>query len=184
MFLAIVLFVASPRFTCPQSRIHLHFCRNFHPCLRPSIVTRFSYFRCCLQRTGSWLGAHTRRILSFFQPCPPPLSSSTTTQVSARPGLPLADYPREGSIPSLRPGSSLACQYPPGLCPQLTLPAICLSSCLLGTNAGSVTLCCREGVATLSCACSSTVQLPPLIPVLWTGPSGNASVYDGMLWTA
>lgn len=144
----------------------------------------FSFFRCCLQRTGSWLGAHIWRILSFFQPCPPPLSSSTTTQVSARPRLPLADYPREGSIPSLRLGSSLACQYPPGLCPQLTMPAICLSSCLLGTNAGSVTLCCREGVATLSCARSSTVQLPPLIPVLWTGPSGNASVYDGMLWTA
>jgi len=144
----------------------------------------FSFFRCRLQRTGSWLGAYTRRILSFFQPCPPPLSSSTTTQVSARPRLPLADYPREGSIPSLRTGSSLACQYPPSLCPQFTLPAICLSSCLLGTNAGSVTLCCREGVATLSCTRSSTVQLPPLIPVLWTGPSGNASVYDGMLWTA
>ena len=44
MLLAILLSAASPGYTCPQSRVHLHFCRNFHPCLRPSIVTPFHFF--------------------------------------------------------------------------------------------------------------------------------------------
>ena len=68
------------RSACRVAHVHVptepcspSLCRNFHPCLRPSIVTRFSYFCCRLQRTGSWLWRPYTAYIEFL----PALSSTS-----------------------------------------------------------------------------------------------------------